>query len=178
MQRLCLAIGLSILSTVVACNGVDGNGSCRDTNDCRGEEECSGRNDSPACGMGPQRGCATDQDCFGDDNFCHAVGDFCSYSGIGSNCGAACTSEGCGQGFRCNAAGACEVLACDEGFACPEYQVCDMTSVVDVTTVYDRHNGCVNVDCTDDAQCLPDHACVNGFCQTGLGNCEIPQIVP
>jgi hypothetical protein len=177
MRVLFPVVGLCLSVPFIACDNEDGDGACHDTSDCSGEEECSGPNDGPVCGIGPQRGCVTDADC-GEGSVCHAVGDPCSFYGIGSNCDAPCTTDSCGEWFRCNASGACEVIPCDEGFTCPPHRVCDMTAVSTATAVYDRHAGCVNVTCTDDSQCTAEHACVNGICQTGLGHCEIPQAVP
>jgi hypothetical protein len=92
-------------------------------------------------------------------------------------CDAACTANSCNPGFRCNATGACEPIPCDQGTTCPSYQQCDAAVAHDTSgPVYTHTDGCVNVSCSSDAGCSSEEACVNGFCQTAVGTCEV--VVP
>lgn len=89
-------------------------------------------------------------------------------------CGAACSATTCDPGFRCNATGACEPIPCDEGTTCAAYQQCDPTAAHDPSgPVYSHTDGCETVSCSSDASCTTGETCVNGFCQTSVGECEI-----
>lgn len=162
----------------------DGGGAdtCRARDECSGSGpmglplECQGPNAGQVCGIPPREGCASRDDCGGGE--CHAVADSCSPDGVGSECRPACTVEdNCGDGFRCGD-GACEAIRCDEGFTCPSHMRCDPTSLDSATAVHQRHHGCVIVQCTTDNECDDDEFCVVGYCQTGLGACVEPMLVP
>lgn len=149
-----------------------GSDGCRAKSECASGEECLGPNEWSVCGIPPQEQCADDEGCQGQT--CHAIGDSCSRDGTGSSCGHPCNDD-CEPGYRCNAGGACEAIPCDEGFACQAHQVCDPTSVTGATPVYDRHHGCVDIDCGGDGDCPSDLVCVNGMCQVSLGTCGEPE---
>lgn len=166
-QRLLLLACL----VIAACNTT--GDACGGQSDCASGLTCVGPDDGPACGIGPQQACANDQGCPSGEH-CHAIADPCSQTGVGSTCGAACTATSCDPGFRCNATGACEPIPCDDGATCPSYQQCDPTAAQDTSgPVYMHTDGCIDVSCSSNGGCSADEACVNGFCQTSIGVCEV-----
>src|SRR5262245_23977964 len=82
----------SCVDTFAPCNGGSDGGTegdpCSSHDDCSGELYCSGPDDPAICGAAPQEDCATDADCL-DGDVCHAIQDFCSPDGVGSQCRAA-----------------------------------------------------------------------------------------
>jgi hypothetical protein len=172
-------IGALLLAAVALLAGSSGcsGSSCRSSKECAGDLYCAGPNDPPACGIPPRQLCATDADCSAGD-VCHAIQDPCSPDGVGSECRPPCTAVSCGEGFRCNAAGACEPLPCDEGFSCPSHQKCDAAAAHGSGPVFDRAHGCVNISCSADSGCPSGKACVNGICQDGPGTCREAVAVP
>ena len=152
-------------------------GECRSSEECAGSLECAAPDAPQVCGIPATEECATDEDCGGGEMRCHAYPDPCSPDGVGSRCQIACSEGSCGEGFRCNDAGACEVVPCDEGYACPSYQTCD-PSVPASGPVFDRAHGCVAIECADDGDCSADGACVHSVCQSGPGSCVEPELTP
>lgn len=157
-----------------ACSGGAGSG-CRSSAECMKPLECAGPSEPRVCGIPPRQGCARDGDCGGGQR-CHAIADSCSPNGVGSECGPPCGA--CGAGLRCNAGGACEPVPCDEGYRCTAPLVCDAAAGKSGAAVYQRHQGCVRVACTSDGACAAGQACVNGYCQSGPGQCQMVLIVP
>jgi len=196
VQVLLIAVFVTNIAFYGACNGQespDGGDTVSDTADVSGDgtgggcrsnvectvagEECLNRDQPQVCGVPPQELCDLMVDCSGGE--CHAIADSCSWDGVGSQCGEACTAdEECGQDFRCGAGGACEAVLCNEGFVCPAWQVCDPSAIAGGAFVHERHHGCVIVTCTDDGGCAGGLVCVNGYCQTGLGTCGERMAVP
>jgi hypothetical protein len=167
-QRLLVALACIVFG---AC-GTTGD-TCHSQGDCAGNLSCVGPDEGPACGIAPTQQCTDDQTCSSGEH-CHAIADACSQTGVGSMCGAACTTTSCDPGFRCNATGACEPIPCDEGATCASYQQCDPTAAHDMSgPVYSHTDGCEDVSCSSDDGCSTGEACVNGFCQTSAGECEL-----
>ncbi|MEM9188211.1 MAG: hypothetical protein AAGF12_03505 [Myxococcota bacterium] len=137
---------------------------------------CGGPNDFRGCGIPPREECQTDADC-GRGTRCHAVEDPCSRDGVGSVCRPPCTGAAgeCGPGFECSA-GACIATPCPT-FGCAAHQQCDPSSVAGAVRVMDQHHGCVDQNCTTDAEC-GRLFCVNRICQTAVGVCILDRPVP
>ena len=163
-----------IAVAVGSCAGGAGSG-CYTQTDCASALYCVGPNDPHGCGIPPRQQCATDSDCPAG-LLCHAIADFCSPSGVGSECRVKCGA--CDSGFRCNATGACEAIPCDESYRCPAYQRCDSAAAHRMGPVYDRTQGCVNILCTADAMCTTGQSCVSGSCQDSPGTCQKVMPVP
>jgi hypothetical protein len=177
-KRHVVVVALGALAVFAGCSGTVGD-SCRDESDCRGDLYCRGPDDGPACGIGPREQCASDADCI--DSVCHAVADYCSADGIGSECGTPCSEVACPDGFRCSVGSACEPIPCDEGFACPAYQRCDPAAAHASAPVHALTHGCVSIPCSldeRDADCPAGTVCTNGVCQSGAGTCQEVQLVP
>jgi hypothetical protein len=173
MVRLALVVVLVVLAG--AC-GTTGD-RCHGQTDCASNLTCVGPDDGPTCGIAPQQQCTDDASCSSGQH-CHAIADACSQTGVGSMCGEACTATSCDAGFRCNATGACEPIPCDEGTTCPSFQACDPTAAHDTSgPIYSHTDGCEDVSCSADADCSSGEACVNGFCQTSIGECELVEPV-
>jgi hypothetical protein len=157
---------------LAACGGANGD-TCHRESDCANALTCVGPDEGPACGIAPRQDCTNDQGCQSGEH-CNAIADACSQTGVGSMCDVACTATSCDPGFRCNATGACEPIPCDEGTTCRSYEQCDPAAAHDTSgPVYSHTDGCVNVSCSSDAGCSAAEACVNGFCQTAIGTCEL-----
>ncbi len=173
MPRTGLAPALGALALFTfACGGMPGS-TCRTVSECRQGLSCRGPEDFGGCGVGPRRGCGSDDGC-GTGRVCSAIGDSCSPSGFGSECTARCVT--CEAGFTCTAAGHCEPTPCDQGFACSATQRC--AAVPAVGAIYNLTHGCVSVTCVADHDCAATQACVNGRCQTGPGRCVEPMLLP
>jgi hypothetical protein len=160
----------------LGCANSGGVGSaCHLQSDCQHGLGCVGPDEGPVCGIGPQHGCDSDTDCAPSGEVCNAVPDGCSASGVGSMCGPRCTATSCGTGFTCSATGACEPTPCGRG-TCAPYQRCDLP----VTTgpVWSHTDGCADIQCMTTQDCPDALFCVNGFCQTSVGQCEKPMLVP
>ncbi len=169
---------LVLLSIFAACGGGTNGDTCHAQGDCATGYGCVGPDEGPVCGIAPHRECDNDQSCTSGEH-CHAIYDSCSPGGVGSMCGPACTATSCGAGFQCNASGACEPIPCDQGSTCPSFQKCDPTVAHDMSgPVWSHTDGCVNVACGNDSGCHEGEACVNSFCQTSIGTCEKPMLVP
>jgi hypothetical protein len=163
-----------------ACAGSFDGAPCRSQADCGGSAStlgCLGPDARTPCGIGPRHGCASSTDCQ-TPQVCNAIADSCSDTGFGSECGSTCTATSCGSGFRCNASGACERQPCDEGFTCAPTQRCDATVAHAGGAVWSRTSGCVAISCAKDADCASGQACVNTVCQSGIGTCKKPMLVP
>jgi len=173
-MRLLLPLAVTLL--LAACSAGAGD-ACRSDDECAADLYCVGPNAPNVCGMAPREGCATDADCFGG-TVCHAIHDFCSPDGVGSECRPPCDVSVCESGFRCNGAGACEPLPCDEGFACPAHERCDAATAHADVPVHQRTQGCVDIACANDGNCPAGKACVNGSCHDGPGTCREVTIVP
>jgi len=168
-------IRLLIVLLITACGSHGAGSECRESLDCDEGFDCSGPNDGPVCGIAPREGCFNDGTCSNGQR-CNAIADTCSRDGVGSECGAACTSDAqCGPDFRCDL-GACIAVLCTAGYTCPSYQRCDPSRITAATPFYDRHHGCFDIPCTTDGNC--DQFCVNGICQTAAGTCQTPMQVP
>jgi hypothetical protein len=148
-----------------------GDGSCQSRDECGGGSLCFGP-DEPFCGAHPLEDCDSDEQC--PDGVCHAIFDGCSADGIGSTCGAACTSESCGDGFTCTDGGHCRPTACGDAFMCRASEECDPSSIEAAGPVHAITHGCVAIACTNDDPCSGASRCVNGRCQSGLGHCAPP----
>ena len=162
---------VSLLVLLAACAGRAGD-ACHTQSDCASGYGCAGPDDGPRCGIGPQQQCGSDQNCPQGER-CNAVYDACSTTGVGSICDAPCTATSCGPGFQCNTDSACEPIPCNQDNACASYQRCDASAAGTSGPVYMETNGCTDVTCTSDGQCNAGEACVNGMCQTSIGECEI-----
>lgn len=150
-------------------------GGCRASSECPEGEGCVGPEDS-FCGVPPQEECLSNAEC-GAGNVCHSMADGCSPDGVGSRCGAPCTQDSeCGDAkFVCGPGGSCAPAACDQtGAECLSSQTCDTGSIDPNAAPADRSNGCEKITCASDATCPSGGACVNGYCQTGLGACMPP----
>ncbi|HRI70070.1 MAG TPA: hypothetical protein PK156_37830 [Polyangium sp.] len=171
--------------TIASCEGGGGGGilgggegdSCTENSDCNSGYYCRGPNQPNACGIPPREFCASDTDC-SMGTVCHVIFDSCSSDGLGSECLPPCTAMSCGQGLRCNAAGACETIPCDEGFTCPDRQRCDSAVAHASVPVSAQTNGCVNITCSNDTACPAGKFCVTGYCQDGEGSCREDIAVP
>ncbi len=169
---------LVLLCLLAACGSGTNGDSCHSQSDCANGYGCAGPDDGPVCGIAPEHGCASDQDC-GSGERCDAIYDACSVSYVGSMCGAPCTATSCDSGFRCNANGACEPTPCDQGTTCAAYQRCDASAADDASgPVYMETDGCVDVTCASDGDCDAGQACVNRFCQSSIGECKMIVAVP
>lgn len=161
--------------SLLACGSLSG-GPCRLTNQCAAGLECTGPDEGPVCGIAPRRECGTTADC-SSGLTCNAITDGCAQNGVGTQCRSGCGA--CEPGFRCSSTtNGCEPIPCDEGFACPTVERCDATLAHDATPAWQHGHGCVRVDCTRDADCTPGQACVNLFCQRGVGTCGSSIAVP
>ena len=169
--RFVLALACLAGLAFVACGGMAGD-ACHGQSDCANNLSCVGPDEGPACGIAPMQQCTDDQSCSSGEH-CHAIADPCSQTGVGSMCGAACTATSCDVGFRCNATGACEPIPCDEGTTCASYQQCNPTAAGSSGPVYSHTDGCEDVTCTSDDGCSAGEACVNGYCQSSVGECEM-----
>lgn len=149
-------------------------GGCRSSNECPPDEGCVGPEDT-FCGIPPQEECLSSADCAAGD-ICHSMFDGCSPDGVGSRCGAPCTQDSeCGDAkLVCGPDGSCAPMACDvPGAECLTTQTCDAASIDPNAAPSERTDGCKNVACQSDAGCSSG-ACVNGYCQTGVGACMPP----
>jgi hypothetical protein len=168
---------LSLLVAIAAgCGGGDAGDTCTSSADCGGDLFCRGPDEPQVCGIPPREDCAVDQDC-GGGLVCHAIFDPCSADGQGSMCDVACDPGGCGDGLRCNAAGACEAISCAEDDRCASFESCDPAFDA-ATPVHARTDGCAAITCGPDAPCPGPTLCVNGRCQSGAGACREDIAVP
>jgi hypothetical protein len=176
-HRRCSTVGMRfvLVCLLAACGSGTNSDSCHSQSDCATGYGCSGPDDGPVCGIAPEHGCASDEDCAMGE-VCHAIYDSCSVSHVGSKCDAPCTATSCDAGFRCNADGACEPTPCT---TCASYQHCDASAADDSSgPVYAETDGCLDVTCTSDGDCDAGEACVNGFCQSSIGTCKMIVAVP
>lgn len=157
--------------------GAGSGADCTSNADCISGKECFGPNEPQVCGIAPQEGCASDDDCV-PNGICHAIFDGCSLDGVGSECRDACMGDSCGSGMVCILAGACEVELCSGPDDCPAHQTCDPSAIPGDAPVHARHDGCVNILCSDANPCSGGLVCVNGYCQEGIGGCAEPMLAP
>jgi hypothetical protein len=149
----------------------DAGSGCRASSECEDFELCVGP-DERLCGVAPREECSSDEEC--GEGVCHAISDACSPDGIGSSCGPSCAEAGCEAGFACKPSGRCEPIACGDSLACPASETCDPSSIDESAAPHAITHGCVVIVCTNDEPCPGETSCVNGRCQTGLGECSLP----
>lgn len=162
-------------------DAADGDGAeCRSNDECTDPaDECIGPDAPDVCGVPPVEECDSDMDC-PMDTVCHALEDPCSLDGVGSECRAPCTSnQDCTADTECNMDdGTCDPIGCDNGFTCQEHEICDVESIDSEAPIHDQDHGCEIVSCDSDMDCPMDQFCVNGYCQTAVGVCGEPMLVP
>lgn len=175
----------SIWMLVLALACTDGDSSSDDSSEaaiacvsgteCPGDLACFGPNEPTACGVPPREQCSSNTDCGGDA--CSAIPDACSPDGVGSECRSACGT--CDAGFTCTD-GACVATSCEvDPTVCAAHEICLPNSIVTTGPVHERHHGCSVLACGGDGDCTAAAAsCVNGYCQTGPGECREVVAVP
>jgi hypothetical protein len=142
----------------LACAGVEPRAdvpgtTCRSAADCGTGKICA-EQQPVGCGaeLPPDRQCEAHDDCDAGDLCVEARTPASCTSGLATRCMAACTSDSCPEGERCNG-GICELTPCDDGFQCAAGFVCAPERATS------NAHGCAPRNCNEGYDCGAGYVC-------------------